>query len=93
MPVAAILAVIGVVLAALYILLPYQRIFTGPRPELEKEDLRGREKAVLGILIAAMLGLGFYPAPILDLVNPITAQQQVVTVASTNTAALEGSNK
>lgn len=93
LPVAAILAVIGVVLAALYILLPYQRIFTGPRPELEKEDLRGREKAVLGILIAAMLGLGFYPAPILDLVNPITAQQQVVTVGSTDTAALEGSNK
>ncbi|MGO1943178.1 MAG: NADH-quinone oxidoreductase subunit M [Ancrocorticia sp.] len=67
----AIVAVLGVILAALYILWPYQRIFTGSRPEIEKPDLNGREKTVSGILIAAMLFLGFAPAPVLDMVRPV----------------------
>lgn len=69
---AALFAVVGVVLAAVYILLPYQRAFTGPQPVGETaEDLNGREKAVMGVLIAAMLALGFYPAPVLEAVNPV----------------------
>ncbi|MFV0252085.1 MAG: NADH-quinone oxidoreductase subunit M [Beutenbergiaceae bacterium] len=69
----AIVAVFGVVLAALYILLAYQRIFTGsPNPERQgMPDLGGREKLVMGVLIAAMLVLGFYPAPVLDALTPV----------------------
>lgn len=68
-PAAGVLAVLAVVLAALYILLTYQRIFTGPvRSELsEAPDLSARERWVVGPLIALMLVLGFYPAPALDL--------------------------
>lgn len=69
----AIVAVLGVVLAALYILLAYKRIFTGP-PSTEHAgmpDLGGREKLVMGVLIAAMLALGFYPAPVLDVLTPV----------------------
>lgn len=68
---AAIVATLGVVLAALYILLTYQRIFTGPvRPDLAvTPDLSTREKWVVAPLIALMLVLGFYPAPALDLVR------------------------
>ena len=68
---AAIVATLGVVLAALYVLLTYQRIFTGPvRPELAvTPDLSARETWVVGPLIAALLVLGFYPAPALDLVR------------------------
>jgi len=70
----AIVAVLGVVLAALYILLAYQRVFTGPpSPEhAGMADLGGREKLVMGVLIAAMLVLGFYPAPVLDLLTPLS---------------------
>ena len=72
-PWTAIVAVLGVVLAALYVLLAYQRIFTGP-PSAEHAgmvDLGGREKLVMGVLIAAMLALGFYPAPVLDVLTPV----------------------
>ena len=70
----AIVAVIGVVLAALYILLAYQRVFTGPPSQTHAgmADLNGREKTVMGVLIAAMLVLGFYPAPVLDLLTPLS---------------------
>ncbi|MFV0425552.1 MAG: NADH-quinone oxidoreductase subunit M [Beutenbergiaceae bacterium] len=69
----AIVAVFGVVLAALYILMAYQRIFTGP-PDPDRQgmpDLAGREKLVMGVLIAAMLALGFYPAPVLEALTPV----------------------
>jgi NADH-quinone oxidoreductase subunit M len=68
---AAVVATLGVVLAALYILLTYQRIFTGAvRPDLEATpDLSAREKWVVAPLIALMLVLGFYPAPALDLLR------------------------
>lgn len=100
---AALVAVIGVVLAALYILLPYQKVFTGPKPDVEAKDLNGRERVVVGVLIAAMLGLGFYPAPVIDVVSPV-ADQTAVLVSSAESAtasadipvayaAAEGSNK
>lgn len=68
---AALVAMAGVVLAALYVLLAYQRIFTGePREELTSlPDLDAREKWVVAPLIVALLVLGFYPAPAVDLVR------------------------
>ncbi|WP_024286892.1 NADH-quinone oxidoreductase subunit M [Cellulomonas sp. KRMCY2] len=68
---AAVVATFAVVLAALYILLAYQRIFTGPVRDglATMPDLSNRERWVVGPLIAAMLVLGFYPAPALDLVR------------------------
>ncbi|WP_066466016.1 NADH-quinone oxidoreductase subunit M [Sanguibacter suarezii] len=70
-PVAAIVSAFVVILAALYILVTYQRIFTGPvRSELSSTpDLSGREKWVVAPLIAVLLIFGFYPAPALDLVR------------------------
>ena len=66
------IAALGVVLAALYILLAYQKIFTGPpREDLAgTRDLSGRERWVIGPLIAAMLALGFFPAPALNALRP-----------------------
>jgi NADH-quinone oxidoreductase subunit M len=85
-PWAAGFAVFGTVLAALYILLMYQRIFTGPRPTFadggEPVDLSWREKAVAIPIIASFLVLGFYPKPVLDLVNPAVSQTlQIVGVS------------
>ncbi len=64
---------IGVVLSALYILMAYQRIFTG-EPDARRtgmSDMKGAEKGVTGVLIAAMLFLGLYPAPVLNALSPI----------------------
>ncbi|MFV0462628.1 MAG: NADH-quinone oxidoreductase subunit M [Nostocoides sp.] len=70
--VAGAVATLGLVLAALYILLMYQKTMTGPKPDLAAEvpDLSWREKWVVIPLIASFLFLGFYPKPVLDLINP-----------------------
>lgn len=96
---AAIVAAVAVVLAALYVLWTYQRVFTGPvRDELaETRDLSGRERWVVGPLIALMLVLGFYPAPALHLVDePATTTITQVGVADAPdpvTAGDEGSEQ
>ena len=71
-PAAAVVATLGVVLAAIYVLWTYQRIFSGtPRDELTgMRDVTATERWAVGPLIAAMLVLGFVPAPALDLVRP-----------------------
>jgi NADH-quinone oxidoreductase subunit M len=70
----AVVAALGIVLAALYILLMYQRVMTGPKPEFPEgeapPDLSSREKWVVAPIIASFLVLGFFPKPVLDLVNP-----------------------
>ncbi|MBM9433528.1 complex I subunit 4 family protein [Flaviflexus equikiangi] len=87
------IAVIGVILAALYILLPYQRVFTGPRPDITVPDLSGAEKTVVGVLTAAMLALGFLPGPVIDLVQPVAEQAVVFLDSSTTSALTEGNLK
>lgn len=71
-----ICAVFGMLLAALYLLWPYQKVFTGPVPEdaASYKDMGGMEKLVSAILIAAMLYLGFAPAGIVDVVTPVGEQ-------------------
>jgi len=71
-PVVAVVATLGIILAAMYILIAYQRTMTGPlRPGLERlRDIGGRESAVLAPVLALILVLGFYPAPLLDVITP-----------------------
>jgi NADH-quinone oxidoreductase subunit M len=73
---AAVIATAGIILAALYILLMYKRMMTGPKPELVEpvRDWNVREKLVIAPLIAALLVLGFYPKPALDLLNPAVSK-------------------
>jgi len=74
--VAAALATFGIVLAALYILIMYQRTMTGPTtPETEgTPDLRGREVLVVAPLFVLLIALGVAPAPLLDPINDGTSQ-------------------
>jgi NADH-quinone oxidoreductase subunit M len=95
-----IIATTGIVLAALYVLLMYQRTMHGPPrgvllaeddeplPEhgaggstavltapartrtLRVADLSRRELAVVAPLVALVIGLGVYPQPLIDLINP-----------------------
>ncbi len=71
-PVAAVLATLGIVLAALYILIMYQRTMTGPLREGNEgvHDLQPREVAALAPAIVLIVGLGFYPQPVLNVINP-----------------------
>ena len=80
-PVAAILATFGIVLAALYILIPVQRALHGTTtPGNENlKDLNLREKIAIAPVIAIIVFLGFYPSPLLKIISPAAAhivQQQ-----------------
>jgi NADH-quinone oxidoreductase subunit M len=75
-PWAAILAAFGVILAALYLLWAYQRMFHGPveGKAVGMTDLRPREIGVLVPLIVLMVAIGLYPSPLYDRVNPTVEQ-------------------
>jgi len=68
---AAVFATIGIILAALYMLLLYQRTMTGPvRAETANfPDLRRRELAMMAPLAAATLVIGFFPKPLVDVID------------------------
>ena len=68
----AILSAAGVILAAVYMLWSFQRVFTG-EPSGENatfRDLSGLELATLLPLLGLSLFLGLYPKPLLDRVEP-----------------------
>jgi NADH-quinone oxidoreductase subunit M len=70
---AAVLASFGAVLAALYLLWAYQRMFHGPLEGADNEntsDLKAREIGVLAPLVVLMVAIGLYPQPLFDLVEP-----------------------
>jgi NADH-quinone oxidoreductase subunit M len=69
---AAVAATVGVILAALYILLLYQRTMTGPKRESTSglPDLNLRERVVLAPVLALIVVLGFFPQPVLDIITP-----------------------
>jgi NADH-quinone oxidoreductase subunit M len=62
----------GVVLAAVYLLWAYERVFTGEPsgPNVDVADLSGREIAVLAPLAVLMLVIGLYPNVLLDRSRP-----------------------
>ncbi|MGQ0631308.1 MAG: NADH-quinone oxidoreductase subunit M [Sporichthyaceae bacterium] len=71
-PLAGVVATIGVLLAALYVLIAYQRTMAGElMPGNENTaDLRTREITVLAPIVVVILALGFFPKPALDLIDP-----------------------
>ncbi len=68
----AIVAATGVIIAALYLLWAYQRVFHGEPSEDNKRfpDLSTAERLVLVPLIALIVFLGVYPKPVLDRIEP-----------------------
>jgi len=90
-PRAAIVAATGVIVAAMYLLPALQRVIYNPldKPENEKlADLTPREIAVLVPLLACIVWIGVYPAPILRRMEPAAKQliQSVRIEAATFTA-------
>ncbi|NGM12620.1 NADH-quinone oxidoreductase subunit M [Verrucosispora sp. WMMA2044] len=72
----AVIATLGIILAAAYVLWMVQRTTQGTlNPALTeidgmKRDLNLREKVVVAPLIALIVVLGFYPKPVTDVINP-----------------------
>jgi NADH-quinone oxidoreductase subunit M len=71
-PVHAVIATFGIVLAALYILIPVQKALHGPTTPGNEglSDLNLREKIAIAPVIAIIVVLGFYPSPLLKVINP-----------------------
>jgi len=68
----ALVATFGVVVAAIYLLWAYQRVFHG-KAEGENattKDLSFSERAVIAPLILLIIALGIFPKPLLDRIEP-----------------------
>lgn len=98
-PYLAMLATLGVIFAAAYLLWAIQRILFNPLDKAENEhipDLNARELATMIPLIAVIIWLGVYPAPVLrrmeasaeQLVSQVTGSG--ATSASQNVARGRG---
>jgi NADH-quinone oxidoreductase subunit M len=68
----AVLGTCGIILAAIYVLYLYQRVFQGPTKEkvTRFRDLNPREVLAVGPLLALIIFFGIYPKPMLTLINP-----------------------
>jgi NADH-quinone oxidoreductase subunit M len=73
------LAVVAVVLAAVYLLWSYQRVAYGPIRDEHRHlpDVSGREVAVLAPVLALLLVFGIYPKLLTDSIDP--ASQRVIS--------------
>jgi len=75
LPVLAIIAAFGVILAAIYMLWAYERVFTGVPEKAENAaltDLSLREISLLVPIAILVLVIGLYPRVLLDKIAPST---------------------
>jgi NADH-quinone oxidoreductase subunit M len=83
------LSALGVILAAVYMLFMFQKLFLGP---VDKEDNRNlkdigwREILTLAPILVFIFWIGIYPKPFFDLVAP--SVDQLVTVLQSAALAL-----
>jgi len=73
----AVVGIVGIIVAAIYLLWAYQQVFQGePTPEdtAKTRDLSITEKLVIAPLIVAIVFLGVFPKPVLDRITPSVNQ-------------------
>jgi NADH-quinone oxidoreductase subunit M len=87
----AVIATVGIILAAAYVLWMIQRTTHGPlNPKLEsvaamRRDLTLREKVVVAPMIGLIVLFGFYPKPLTDVITPAVE----ATIADLDAATTE----
>ncbi len=89
----AVIGTLGIILAALYVLLVYQRTMHGAvNPALPKmRDMSAREAWVIAPVLALVVALGVYPKPVLDVITPaVNATMTDLGVTDPNPTAKGG---
>ncbi len=93
LPWVAAISTIAMVLAALYILIMYQRVHTGPVTEQTRRhittDLSGWERLAVAPVMILLLITGLFPKPVLDVIEPV-AKQAMSHVQATDPAPVVG---
>ena len=76
-------AALGLITGAAYSLILMQRAFQGePNPKLVDQglmDFGRREMLTMAVMMLALIGLGIYPQPILDIAQPVLQSLLEVT--------------
>jgi NADH-quinone oxidoreductase subunit M len=73
----AVVGIVGIIVAAIYLLWAYQQVFQGePTAEdtAKTRDLGVAEKLIIAPLIVAIVFLGVFPKPVLDRITPSVNQ-------------------
>jgi NADH-quinone oxidoreductase subunit M len=84
------IAALGMVAAAIYSLWMLQQAFQGVPDDTRKmPDFNGREMLAMGAMMIALLWLGLYPQPVLDLARPVLDGLQALAPFGGQVAALD----
>jgi NADH-quinone oxidoreductase subunit M len=84
----AVVAAMGVIVAAIYLLWAYQQVFHGEPTEADTtktRDLGWSERIIIAPLIVLIVALGVFPKPVLDIITPSVDQLVVHVDKVTNT--------
>ena len=95
-PAEAIIATVGIVFAALYILWLYQQTMTGEPPaEVTNTvtEINKRELVAISPVLAIIIATGFVPQLLLNVINPTVEKTMQVVAVSDPTPTIEGMNK
>lgn len=92
-PVATALASVGLILSAIYSVRMMQKVFFGPThtPAPSTYDLSMREKLIMGLLTVAIVVLGLFPQPVIDLLKPLAQRLSITTIQHPDTNDLTDS--
>ena len=75
----AAIAAVGLITAAIYSLWMMQQAFQGtPDKQRTMPDFDGREMTAMAAMMIALLWLGLYPQPVLDLAQPVLGSLQAL---------------
>src|SRR5487761_2486293 len=89
----AVVATVGVILAAVYMLWGYQQVFHGPKEDAPAEgsfpEMTWSERVAMAPLILIIVFMGIWPAPILNRIPPTVDKlvNHVVVVVGANVPA------
>src|SRR6266508_2089810 len=85
-----VVAAVGVILAALYLLWAYQRVFHGPAEgdNAAVRDVKLGEILVMAPLLGLIVFLGVYPKPVLDRMQP--SVDRLIEHVETHSCAADG---
>lgn len=82
-----VIAALGLVTAAIYSLWMIQLTFQGePDRNRKLQDFAGREMSTMAFLMLALVWLGLYPQPVLDMAQPVIESLQNSIASTINVA-------